>query len=116
MEKATIFDYARMCEGNMSNCGGCPISRHNNGTGIGCGSLLQCHPDKASEIILDWCKEHPVETRQDKLVKAFPNVPLPETSVAVEICPKLIDKNITDCDDKFCKDCCEEYWLAEVEE
>ena len=114
-QKATIFDFARMCESNESNCECCPLSRHNNGTGIGCGGLLHRHTDKANEIILKWCKEHPIKTRQDKFLNMFPNAKV--TSDCLDICPQDIDKTYT-C--KFnpdtCDKCKRKYWLAEVKE
>lgn len=116
-EKATIFDYARMCESINPKCECCPLSRHNNGTGIGCGGLLQQHPDKANEIILKWCKEHPVVTRQDRFLKMFPNADL--SYDYIDICPSAVDKCLigkTNCADGKCSECKKNYWLAEVDE
>lgn len=62
-EKATIFDYARMCK-SMKKCENCPLGINNTGEGIACSYLIREIPDKANEIILNWCKEHPVETRR----------------------------------------------------
>lgn len=63
MNKATIFNYARMCK-NMKKCENCPLGINNTGEGIACSYLIREIPDKANEIILNWCKEHPIETRQ----------------------------------------------------
>lgn len=54
-------------------------------------------------------------TRQDRLLKAFPDALIKSDGV-IDICPKCIDKNITDCCGMECANCCKKYWLAEVEE
>ena len=66
-EKATIFDFVRMCKAQKC-CEECPMD-------MMCTTQLRLDTDKANEIILNWCKEHPVETRQDRLLKMFPNAP-----------------------------------------
>lgn len=114
MEKATIYDYARMCK-NHKECRGCPLSVVVNGMNIACLDLFRDYPDKANEIILKWCEEHPVETRRDRLLKTFPNAKV--TSDCLDICPQNIDKTYT-C--KFnpdtCDKCKRKYWLAEVDD
>lgn len=121
-KEATIFDYARMCK-DMKECKDCPLGSHNNGENIACSYLMMKIPNKANEIILNWCKEHPVETRQDRFVKMFPNAKMTSDGL-VGICPQGCDKqwecglnidssNIENVD---CTDCLEKYWLAEVGE
>ncbi len=109
MEKATIYDYARMCK-SYDDCSICPL-RHTT-----CHLLISKRPDKANEIILKWCEEHPVETRQDRFLKMFPNA---ETLDGyLKTCPKQLD--YTHAKDRCAKWCCDEcrkeYWLAEVDE
>lgn len=89
MEKATIYDYARMCR-TVKTCENCPLCAKYNGTNLSCDDLLIRNPDKANEIILKWCKEHPIKTRQSELLKAFPNVPIDIETV--NICPLDFDK------------------------
>ena len=81
------------------------------------------HTDKANEIILNWCKEHPVETRQDRFLKMFPNAEINKDGV-IEIFPCNIEKGryISDCyscsrEHGFsgCGECRKKYWLAEVD-
>lgn len=121
MEKATIYDYARMCK-NIKKCEDCPLGVNNNGEGIACSYLMMKVPDKANEIILKWCKEHPVKTRQDKFLELFPNAKLSSDGL-VSICAQGCDRswncklniyanNIENID---CTDCRKEYWLAEVD-
>lgn len=120
MEKATIYDYARMCKAFKNNCGICPMSIGNNGPNKLCAKLVRKFPDKANEIILKWCKEHPVETKQSKVQKIIPKLVLDVSRKYVDICPNDIDEDFNCkrlCDNYTeCEDCKKEYWLAEVDE
>lgn len=111
MEKATIYEYARMCA-SFEKCSQCTLFKF-------CAAqrnMFSNDIDKANEIILKWCKEHPVKTRQSELLKAFPNVPIDFETV--DICPLDFDKRF---DDEMCHSyedctaCKKEYWLAEVD-
>lgn len=53
---------------------------------------------RASEIILKWCEEHPIKTRQSEFMKMFPNVGTYKG--VITICPCLIDCNY---ERKHCK-------------
>ena len=111
-EKATIFDYLRMCK-EHKDCKGCPLFVTINGMKVAC--LDFNYPDKANEIILNWCKDHPVETRQDRFLKMFPNAALLDK--ILKICPEEIDiKSGINCGKQSCDTCRKNYWLAEVEE
>lgn len=113
--KATIYDYARMCK-KINECEDCPLGTKNNGDGIACSSLMIKAPDKANEIILKWCEEHPVQTRQSEFLKTFPNAKMDNDGVLV-CCPNWADKNFRcNMDGKTCTECRKEYWLAEVDE
>ena len=111
-KKATIYDYARMCK--ACHCNDCPLWVDAKN----CDYLIRTNPDKANEIILKWCEEHPVETRQDRFLKMFPNA---DTSYGgyLDIEPCNIDKSLFDneaCSPRDCEECKKEYWLAEVDE
>lgn len=112
MEKATIYDYARICK-NIKNCEDCPLGVNSNRTGISCSYLVREIPDRANEIILKWCKEHPVETRQDKFLKMFPKART--CNGVIDICPISFGGECS-VGNKCCSECKKEYWLAEVEE
>lgn len=115
MKKATIFDYARMCK-NITECEDCPLGTKNNGEGITCSYLMMKVPDKANEIILKWCEEHPIKTRQSELLKMFPNAKMDNHGVLM-CCPALIDVNFKcNAENVACAECSKEYWLAEVDE
>lgn len=108
MKKATIYDYARMCK-SYDDCSICPLGKTT------CHLLISKNPDEANEIILKWCKEHPIKTRQSKFLEIFQNVAL--VGEAINICPREIDnKYSADCTKSSCYDCKNFYWLAEVDE
>ena len=115
MKKVTIYEYARMCK-FYDDCKECPLENYRSETFITCDYLVRTVPDKANEIILNWCKEHPVETRQERFLKMFPNVALINCEV-INICPKDIDIQYgANCNKLKCEECKKEYWLAEVDE
>ena len=108
-EKATIFDYARVCA-SFEKCSECILLKF-------CAerqNIFSNDIDKANEIILNWCKEHPVETRQDRFLKMFPNAEKLSLG-GLDICPKSTDKTY-DCEtfSHRCGICKRDYWLAEV--
>ena len=114
-EKATIYEYARMCK-FYDDCNICPLGKTT------CHLFISENPDKANEIILKWCKEHPVETRQDRFLKMFPNTKINSDGI-IMISPctleggETIPKNFpcSPCTDD-CVECRKKYWLAEVDE
>lgn len=116
MVKATIYDYARMCrEYDTLDCCHCPLYHDNNGLGQDCGDFVRAFTDKANEIILKWCEEHPVETRQEKLLKMFPNARVDENGL-LSMCPKNVEKNYVCLTmPKTCDECLDNYWSTEVE-
>ena len=113
MEKATIYDYARMCK-ICNNCNGCPLSFENNEKELDCEEMILKYTDKANEIILKWCKEHQIKTRQDKFLKMFPNAAISNGLLFLKPC--LTNRNITCDTEKHCTQCRRKYWLAEVDE
>lgn len=115
MKKATIYDYARMCRAT-EDCDFCPLNLSNNGTYFHCNVFIRNYPDKANEIIIKWCKEHPIKTRQDKLLKVFPNAKIDNCGTSI-LCPQWADKDFKcNLQTLGCGECRREYWLAEVEE
>lgn len=110
MEKATIYDYARMCA-SFEKCNKCILLKF-------CAeqrNIFSNDIDKANEIILKWREEHPVKTRQDEFLKMFPNARIVAGTVAV--CPKDIETAYA-CKavNSNCINCRKSYWLAEVAE
>ena len=123
MEKATIYDYARMCN-SYNGCNRCQLYHRNNKMNIECDDFITENPDKANEIILNWCEEHPVKTRQSEFLKMFPNAEKLSNNV-VNVSPCHVDKKlfvglttigcIASKGYNCCAQCKKEYWLAEVE-
>lgn len=103
MKKATIYDYARMCKSYGENCKPCPFYDKECELGDMSNEELQ----EANEIILNWCKEHPAQTRQDRFLKIFPN------AKPLLICPATMGYEVKCPSD--CEKCEKEYWLAEVD-
>ena len=112
-KKATIYDYARLCRKyHYTNCQSCPMCVERCNLRI----MNDVQIDKANEIILKWCKEHPIKTRQSEFLEMFPNVALINCEV-INICPKDIDIQYgANCNELLCEQCRKEYWLAEVDE
>lgn len=112
-EKATIYEYVRMCKAFKNDCSICPMSIDNNGTNELCANLVKKYPDKANEIILKWCKEHPVQTMAKQILDIFPNAEV--DNGVLDICPKKLDKRII-CHGQArpCNECKRTYWLGEV--
>lgn len=92
-----------MCK-NAETCDDCPLRINNNGEDRACSYLMRELPDKANEIILNWCKEHPVVTRQDKFLEMFPNAEV--WNKVIKICPNEIDmKSGINCGAQSCDTC-----------
>ena len=118
-EKSTIYDYVRFCNSHNGNCCNCELYTMCR-VGYNCNWALRNHTDEVNEIILNWCKEHPVKTRQDKFLEHYPHARAKKIGV-LDICPKAIDirvqcKSETGENGLSCPDCQKSYWLAEVEE
>ena len=118
MERATIYDFARMCKTNIHNCENCPMWNYN----CTVSTMDSTDVDKANEIILKWCKEHPIKTRQSEFLKMFPNAMKDEDVINIDPC--VVDETLHlaspcwECAKKSnvedCEECRKEYWLAEV--
>lgn len=123
--KATIFDIARFYEdhncskpGMGAKCEKCEISSYNNNIGLYCTDFVNKHPDKANEIILKWCDEHPLPTRQSEFLKEHPDAPLSDDGVLL-IVPCAFDKKYREMSNTYgccadCNKCREAYWGEEV--
>lgn len=93
-----------MCKA-CDNCNNCPLWVDAKS----CDYLIRTAPDKANEIILKWCEEHPVKTRQDRFLKMFPNAPIRDDIIS--LCPTDVDTK-QQCNNNNCTECRKEYWLA----
>lgn len=59
---ATLFDLARMCD--TMDCSECKLNP--------CLTTMRCHPERANDIVNDWCNEHPIKTYADDFFEKFP--------------------------------------------
>ena len=111
--KATIYDLKRMCK-SYKTCEDCELAIFSGEKSCPCFEDI----DKVSDIILEWCKKHPIKTRQDEFLKLFPNAELSQFSGgAINICPKRLDTKYSCPPFNYnCFKCLEDYWLAETNE
>lgn len=111
----------RMCSAHK-DCDGCPILDCGK---IGCGVSDSAPIELVDtvEIVEKWAKEHPVETRQSRFLKEFPNTSI-YVDGTIDICPLYMDETI-ECKAwgdvvkerdvvKECIECEREFWGTEV--
>lgn len=104
----------RMCE-NSSDCDACPLGSYNDRKSITCATFEEAHPGQTVAIVEKWAAEHPIKTRQSELMKLFPNL---ERDVfgTCNVCPRHFDTKFECVRFSNCQECCENYWLEEIEE
>lgn len=113
-----LKQFNRMCKAyNDDGCKECPAYRHR------CGEEFDGQEDGVS-IVEQWAKEHPVITRQNKLLNLFPLMDAIEDG-CIEICPLLFDRSFhdrndrgwcTENDNKVCPECKRRFWMEELKE
>lgn len=117
----------RICEASKKQgvpdyCISCPLSASYNPKREACSLFIVYHPELAEPVLEQWDKEHPVQTRADKLREIFPNVTINKDGFP-EICPPEIDCNLDceyeslmyECDENICNECRRDFWTAESE-
>ncbi len=114
MKTATIEDFARMCNKMCPKCEECPLALKNNGKRGYCYDLVRRSPDKASEIILKWCEEHPIKTRREKFLEMFPNASIDINGI-LRVSPCWLEEEIK-CNGEECSECRRKYWSEDIEE
>lgn len=93
----------RLCKAH-TECRRCPLNI--------CGDLERENVEELVRRVEKWAKEHPVETRQSRFLKEFPNV-IRTTYGAIGICPQYVDTDIK-CGKAGCEGCEQEYWSEEI--
>lgn len=107
----------RMTNGcKSSSCKTCPLSTQNNNLNQFCTDFEMEYTKEAVEIVEKWAKDNPVKTKQSEFLKLFPNARVYEDGV-LTVCPRAAEKSFeAQCNIRPCRECCEDYWLAEVDE
>lgn len=98
--------FKRMCY--KTDCKDCLLDQK-------CRPSANVEPKEVVELVEEWAKEHPVNTRQNEFLKQYPNASIIDGVLI--ICPMAIDKALDDpkrCRETTCHKCLEKYWLAEV--
>lgn len=119
-----IVEQARMCNSNAEDimeCESCDLNSSRYCTKL-CDDLISpADAEEAVRIVEAWAEAHHAKTRQDALLKMFPNSQLDKNG-ALNVCPARFDANYrgespNECGDirRDCHDCRKEYWLEEVE-
>ncbi len=114
-----LKQFNRMCKAyNDDGCKECPAYRHR------CGEEFYGQEEDGVSIVEQWAKEHPVITRQNKLLNLFPLMDAIEDG-CIEICPLLFDRSFhdrndrgwcTENDNKVCPECKRRFWMEELKE
>lgn len=107
-----ILNKARYCKGR--DCGICEVYDE-------CNVMLDCVTKEQARKMVDfveqWAKEHPIKTRQSKILKVLPNAKLIDDGILC-IFPCEADETILKneyCRVVNCDDCRRNYWIQEVE-
>ena len=101
----------RLCK-NQS-CKECPVCTNDMCCMVGFDDNSIKSIDETVSKVEQWAKEHPINTRQDKFLKMFPNAYFCQG--VIDILPCSIEKEMKKyCGDRDCEECKRTYWLAEV--
>ena len=122
-----IKEYKRMCEyfdskeNQARACEGCPLEWLPFGFHM---IEIADNAEKCVAAVEQWSKEHPVITRQNKLLNLFPLMGAIEDG-CIDICPLLFDRSFhdrndrgwcTENDNKVCPECKRRFWMEELKE
>lgn len=119
-----LKENGRMCKA-FDSCGGregseiCELYVKSNEKGLTCPEYASACPEEVVAIVEQWAKEHPRKTRQNELLKIFPNAR--RWDDIIDLCPQMIEN--FDCPQKHegdnwksCTECKRQYWNAEVKD
>ena len=113
-----IEERNRMCNSFGDRCTGCPASN-----ACGCCAVDQASTLDATAqiaIVEEWSAAHPRKTRQSVFLEQYPESLVDESGVLM-LCPRYISEELRNSDGmckepgKHCVDCCNEFWMKEVE-
>lgn len=98
--------FKRMCY--KTDCKDCLLDQK-------CRPSANVEPKEVVELVEEWAKEHPINTRQSEFLRMFPNAMINESDGILCITPCNIEGKSIGCPNgKSCGDCRREYWLTEV--
>lgn len=100
----------RLCKNQ--DCNVCPVNEKGRCM-VGFDDTSIRNIEKTISKVEKWEKEHPVNTRQNKFLKMFPNADFCQD--VIDISPCSIEKEMKKCcGDRECDECKRTYWLTEV--
>ena len=67
--KEVIKQFNRMCEAQEKICDKCPVNKKRGL--FNCWRALAFNPDEMEESVMQWAKEHPPITNNDKIKEIF---------------------------------------------
>lgn len=107
----------RLCdEYNDGNCEACPMHKYCASDENMDAEAVMGNEEAIVAIVEEWEREHPLKTRQEKLLRALPEL---ETKVdnkgRLQLCPGRITGNSLCAKYPDCTTCLEEFWLTGVE-
>ena len=112
-----INEKVRMCDTIVKGhtCTGCPLAAFD---GCDFDDLVdQNRVAEAVELVEEWSKKNPRETRQSVFIHQYPQVAVYKGVIGIRPCQ--IEEGYTSdycrCDESQCVQCRKEYWLQEVE-
>lgn len=115
-----IRERKRMCD-TKEHCVECPIYEEMRNDIKPCITWDEEEPEKAVAIVEKWAREHPRKTRQNALLKAFPDASLDENGI-VRVCPASVSNERRDeksggCGNANldCYKCRYDFWMQEVD-
>ena len=105
----------RLCKNQR--CEECPVYKNNTCCMVGFDDDSIKNIEETVSKVERWAKDHPVKTRQSEFLKSeflkmFPNAAIDDGILCIRPCE--IDESIVCTNEKGCKNCCRNYWLAEV--
>lgn len=108
----------RFCK-NQPNCDACELLNKKMmfkcALNISEDSMSAKDPEKLVKIIERWSAEHSVKTRQDIIIREFPNIEMIGDFIDLRPCDMDPEINCPD-GTNGCTECKKRYWLTEVEE
>lgn len=111
----------RMCHSFTDSCVNCPAQKCRDCVPYSIQEVGEENLKELITIVEQWSKDHPVKTRQDIMLAAFPGVEVDKEGI-LYLSPCKVDKNYRTADGYCaigsinCYECRKNYWTQEVED